>query len=134
MAANLFSPVGSGLVQKFFGRVTGTKQASGNFSEYTDVSVSVNTAAKAAGEQYAPSIFISALTTDDSIEKGDKVVIEGILTSRLYHDKTYYQLSPFQIFPVAILEKAGEGNAPAATTKKTTKSSAPLADDDDADF
>ena len=130
--AQLFSPIGSGLVQKFFGRVTSTKQANGNFSEYTDVSVSVNTAAKRDGEQYAPSIFISALTTDDSIEKGDKVVIEGILTSRVYNEKTYYQLSPFQIFPIVVLEKAGDGAAPAAKT--STKSAAPAQDDDSDDF
>ncbi len=113
--APLFSAIGSGKVEKFFGRVTGTKQASGNFSEYTDVSVSVNTAAKSEGQQYAPSIFISALTTDDSIEKGDQVAIEGILTSRVYNEKTYYQLSPFQIFPITVLKKASEGQAAAKT-------------------
>jgi|NOAtaT_6_FD_contig_81_2709423_length_1051_multi_2_in_0_out_0_2 hypothetical protein len=127
--APLFSAIGSGKVEKFFGRVTGTKQANGNFSEYTDVSVSVNTAAKRDGEQYAPSIFISALTTDDSIEKGDKVVIEGILTSREYNGKTYYQLSPFQLFPIVVLEKAKDGAA--TTTKTATKSAAPAVEDDE---
>ena len=130
--APLFSAIGSGKVEKFFGRVTGTKQANGNFAQYTDVSVSVNTAAKRDGEQYAPSIFISALTTDDSIEKGDKVVIEGILTSREYNGKTYYQLSPFSIFPLTVLEKAGQGQAPAATTTRTVATSAVV--DDDSDF
>jgi hypothetical protein len=54
-------------------------------------------------------------------------VIEGILTSREYNGKTYYQLSPFQLFPIVVLEKAGQGQAPAATTK----SAAPAVEDDE---
>jgi len=132
--APLFNQIGSGEIKKLYGRVISTKQASGKFSAYTDISVSVEQRAKGEGEQYAPSLIVSALTVDDSIEKGDKVAIEGVLKTREYNDKTYYQMSPFVIFPVTVLEKAGEGNAPAATTKKTTKSAAPVADDDDADF
>jgi len=128
--APLFNQIGSGEIKKLYGRVISTKQAGGKFSAYTDISVSVEQRAKEEGEQYAPSLIVTALTLDDSIEKGDKVAIEGVLKTREYNDKTYYQMSPFVIFPVTVLEKAGEGNAPAATT---TKKKAPLADDD-ADF
>jgi hypothetical protein len=129
--APLFNQIGSGEIKKLFGRVISTKQANGKFSAYTDISVSVEQRAKEEGEQYAPSLIVTALTLDDSIEKGDKVVIEGVLKTREYNDKTYYQMSPFVILPVTVVEKAGQGQAPAAKT--ATKSAAP-AIEDDADF
>lgn len=128
--APLFNQIGSGEIKKLYGRVISTKQASGKFSAYTDISVSVDQRAKEEGEQYAPSIIVTALTLDDSIEKGDKVIIEGVLKTREYNNKTYYQMSPFVILPVTVVEKAGQGQAPAATTK----SAAPAQDDLDDDF
>ncbi|MCA2593999.1 MAG: hypothetical protein IM526_02410 [Microcystis sp. M38BS1] len=131
--APLFSAIGSGEIKKLYGRVISTKQASGKFSAYTDISVSVEQRAKEEGEQYAPSLIVTALTLDDSIEKGDKVIIEGVLKTREYNDKTYYQMSPFVILPVTVVEKAGQqGQAPAAKT--VTKSAAPAQDDLDEDF
>lgn len=132
--APLFNQIGSGEIKKLYGRVISTKQASGKFSDYTDISVSVDQRAKEDGEQYAPSIIVTALTLDDSIEKGDKVVIEGVLKTREYNGKTYYQMSPFVILPVTVVERAGQGQAPAATTKAATKSAAPAQDDLDEDF
>lgn len=125
--APLFNQIGSGDIKKLYGRVISTKQASGKFSDYTDISVSVDQRAKEEGEQYAPSLIVTALTLDDSIEKGDKVIIEGLLKTREYNGKTYYQMSPFVILPVTVVEKAGQGQAPAATTK----SAAPIVEDDE---
>ena len=131
--APLFNQIGSGEIKKLYGRVISTKQASGKFSAYTDISVSVEQRAKEEGEQYAPSLIITALTLDDSIEKGDKVIIEGVLKTREYNDKTYYQLSPFVILPVTVVEKAVQGQAP-ATTRTVTTSATPAQDDLDEDF
>lgn len=125
--APLFNQIGSGEIKKLYGRVISTKQASGKFSAYTDISVSVDQRAKEEGEQYAPSIIVTALTLDDSIEKGDKVIIEGVLKTREYNNKTYYQMSPFVILPVTVVEKAGQAQAPAAPTK----SAAPIVEDDE---
>jgi hypothetical protein len=128
--APLFNQIGSGEIKKLYGRVISTKQASGKFSAYTDISVSVEQRAKEDGEQYAPSIIVTALTLDDSIEKGDKVIIEGVLKTREYNDKTYYQLSPFVILPVTVVEKAGQQGQTNAT-KTATKSAAPAVEDDE---
>jgi hypothetical protein len=127
--APLFNQIGSGEIKKLYGRVINTKQASGKFSAYTDISVSVEQRAKEEGEQYAPSLIVTALTLDDSIEKGDKVIIEGVLKTREYNDKTYYQLSPFVILPVTVVEKAGQQGQTTAT-----KSAAPAVEDDSDDF
>jgi hypothetical protein len=131
--APLFNQIGSGEIKKLYGRVISTKQASGKFSAYTDISVSVEQRAKEESEQYAPTLIVTALTLDDSIEKGDKVIIEGVLKTREYNDKTYYQLSPFVILPVTVVEKAGQ-QGQTTTTKTATKSAAPAVEDDDADF
>lgn len=130
--APLFNQIGSGEIKKLYGRVISTKQASGKFSAYTDISVSVDQRAKEDGEQYAPSIIVTALTLDDSIEKGDKVVIEGVLKTREYNGKTYYQMSPFVILPVTVVERASQSQT--STTKTATKSAAPAQDDLDDDF
>ena len=127
--APLFNQIGSGEIKKLYGRVISTKQASGKFSAYTDISVSVEQRAKEEGEQYAPSIIVTALTLDDTVEKGDKVIIEGVLKTREYNDKTYYQMSPFVILPVTVVEKAGQGQSPAATTKSAAPAQYDLDDD-----
>ena len=132
--APLFNQIGSGEIKKLYGRVISTKQASGKFSAYTDISVSVEQRTKEEGEQYAPSLIVTALTLDDSIDKGDKVIIEGVLKTREYNEKTYYQLSPFVILPVTVVEKAGQQGQATAAKTAITKSAAPAQDDLDEDF
>ena len=135
--ATLFPQINSALVQEFVGYVRTIKAAYGDdFANYSDLGVSVNTGKKGAGQQYAPSEFISALTDDNSIKEGDKVVIKGLLSSRTSdkNDKTYYSLDRYTLFPVIVLEKAKPRDGATTNTKTTTKSAAPVADDDDEDF
>jgi hypothetical protein len=128
--APLFSAFGSGKVEEFVGYVRTSRPARGDdFAGYADLGVSVNTAAKGA-EQYAPSIFISVHSDDETVGIGDKVLVKGLLRSRKDDsgEKTYYSLDRYTLFPVVVLEKAKAKDAAA-----TTKSAAP-AQDDDEDF
>lgn len=130
--APLFPQINSGLVQEFVGYVRTIKAAYGeDFANYSELGVSVNTGKKAAGEQYAPSVFVSVLTEDNKITEGDKVLIKGLLSSRTSdkNDKTYYSLDRYSLFAVIVLEKAK-----AKDGATTTKKKAPVADDYDTDF
>ena len=124
----LFNSLNSGEIKSFYGRVSSTKAAAGKFEGFVKVSVAVETGYPKGAAQYNPSIFIDATTSDESIEKGDKVVIQGMLKSREYNDKTYYELNPFCMLPIVVVEKAGQG-APAATTKSAAVTN-DVADDD----
>jgi hypothetical protein len=131
--APLFSTFGSGEVKEFVGYVRTSRPARGDdFSGYADLGVSVNTAAKGT-EQYAPSIFLSVHSDDESIGIGDKVLVKGLLRSRTDEsgEKTYYSLDRYTLFPVVVLEKAKAKDAAATTTKATTKSAAPAVEDDE---
>jgi hypothetical protein len=133
--APLFSQFGSGKVEEFVGYVRTSRPARGDdFAGYADLGVSVNTAAKGA-EQYAPSVFLSVHSDDESIGIGDKVLVKGLLRSRTDEsgEKTYYSLDRYTLFPVVVLEKAKAKDA-ATTTKTATKSAAPTVEDDSDDF
>lgn len=130
--APLFAQIGSGKIEHYCGRVIkDLEQAGGRFSAYYNISVSVDQRPKADGEQYAPSLIIQALTSDDSIGKGDKVVIQGTLQSNESNGKTYYKFNPFVVLPTVVVEKAGQ-SATAATTKSATVKRDEV--DDDSDF
>lgn len=134
--APLFSQFGSGKVEEFVGYVRTSRPARGDdFAGYADLGVSVNTAAKGA-EQYAPSVFLSVHSDDESIGIGDKVLVKGLLRSRKDDsgEKTYYSLDRYTLFPVVVLEKAKAKDAAATTTKTATKSAAPTVEDDSDDF
>jgi hypothetical protein len=129
--APLFSAFGSGEVKEFVGYVRTSRPARGDdFAGYADLGVSVNTAAKGA-EQYAPSVFLSVHSDDESIGIGDKVLVKGLLRSRTDEsgEKTYYSLDRYTLFPVVVLEKAKAKDAAA-----TTKSATPAQEDDSDDF
>lgn len=134
--APLFSQFGSGQVQEFVGYVRTSRPARGDdFAGYADLGVSVNTAAKGA-EQYAPSVFLSVHSDDESIGIGDKVLVKGLLRSRTDEsgEKTYYSLDRYTLFPVVVLEKAKAKEGAATTTKAATKSATPEQNDFDDDF
>jgi hypothetical protein len=133
--APLFSTFGSGEVKEYVGYVRTSRPARGDdFAGYADLGVSVNTAAKGA-EQYAPSVFLSVHSDDESIGIGDKVLVKGLLRSRTDEsgEKIYYSLDRYTLFPVVVLEKAKAKDG-AATTKTATKSAAPAQDDNEDDF
>jgi len=130
--APLFSQFGSGKVEEFVGYVRTSRPARGDdFSGFADLGVSVNTAAKGAG-QYAPSIFLSVHSDDESIGIGDKVLVKGLLRSRTDEsgEKTYHSLDRYTSFPVVVLEKAKAKDGATATNKTVTAST----DDYDDDF
>ncbi len=129
--APLFNQIGSGEVKEYVGYVRTSRPAIGDdFAGYANLGVSVNTAAKGA-EQYAPSVFLSVHSDDESIGIGDKVLVKGLLKSRTDEsgEKTYYSLDRYTLFPVVVLEKAKAKDA--ATTKTATKSAAPAVEDDE---
>jgi hypothetical protein len=131
--APLFSVIGSGKVEEFVGYVRTSRPARGDdFAGYADLGVSVNTATKSGAEQYAPSIFLSVHSDDESIGIGDKVLVKGLLRSRTDEsgEKTYYSLDRYTLFPVVVLEKAKAKDAAATTTKTAV----PTVEDDSDDF